>query len=538
MLQLLRIPNLGSANEQVIFVDWEIKEGDEVSSGEVIASVETDKAAFEMEAPEDIIVLRKLLTVGDEVPQGTVYAVVARPDETVSPEAIDEILTGAIQAPKEEEKGESTPWEESTTPAEKPTGSAIKAVPMARHKAASLGLNLGEITPSGPEGTITIADVEQYAHNSQHSSQTEGQIDPEFLAHVKADRDAFAALSSDLKIMLYRRFGACIGAHCHMGEGSLILADQLNMEAGSALGNDVICECKEITIGTNAYIGPRSTLRGTRIRLGSNAYFVRDVEVGGGGWRDPQSFVDIGADGFIGENVHLNSCRGITIGDEVTISRNVVVMTHSYAQSELEGYPTVFEAVTIEDNAQIGIACTLFPGSYVEAGAVVLSNSSVVGRVTGSRMFGGVPAIDMKAACRPMSEASRKRVGTRLLSTFAELILGHGRSARLLNSKKANDQVAWLFDEEHQPAFIVLRFDSGFWDIPKADGLENAEIIFLQIDGMPETHGEYPSALRIDLTARQVEGQSGPCGESFREHLRKRGIRLRPGGWTYSGGWI
>ncbi len=538
MLQLLRIPNLGSANERVIFVDWETKEGEEISSGDVIASVETDKAAFEMEAPGDIVVLRQLLSVGDEVPQGTAYAVVANPEDTVSSEAIDEILTSATQESNEEENEKSISPRKSTRPAETATESAILAVPMARRRAASLGLNLRDITPSGPQGTITIADVDKHAHNSQQSSQRDGHIDPEFLTQVKEDRDAFAALNSDLKITLYRRFGASIGAHCHLGEGSLILADQLVMEPGAALGKNVICEGKELRIGTNTYIGPRSTLRGTRIRLGTNAYFVRDVEVGGGGWRDPQSFIDIGADGFIGENVHLNSCRGITIGDEVTISRNAVIMTHSYAQSELEGYPTVFEAVTIEDNAQIGIGCTLFPGSHVEAGAVVLSNSSVVGRVTLGRMFGGVPAIDMKAACRPMPESSRKRVGIRLLSTFAELILGHGRSARLLNSNKTNDQVAWLFEEERQAAIIVLRFADGIWDIPKTDGLGSAEIILLQLDGMPESHGEYPNALTIDLRARQVEGQSGPCGESFREHLRKRGIRLRPGGWTYAGGWI
>ncbi len=539
MPRILKIPNLGSAEELVILVAWDSKVGAVVSQGEVIATVETKKAAFEMEADAELVVLAQLAKVGDELVQGANYAVVAAPHEETTDELVAELIAQEMERPQTTPDPEPKLTESSADPDEAEVSKRTKVVPMAKRLAQKRGLDLGLVTGSGPGGTITVKDIEQASVELKSPSHNpSGCLDPEFLNLIRSDRKAFGALSSALKLSLYRRFGAIIGADVYLSHGSIILCEQVVLSAGVFLGADVVCEGKTLAIGRVSYVGDRSSLKASTIHIGENAYFVRDVEVGGGGWRDPQSFVTVGDDGFIGENVHLNSCRGVTIGDEVTVSRNVDIMTHSYAQSEMDGYPTVFAPVVIEDNAQIGISCTLFPGSVVEKGAVVLSNSSVIGHVDKGRMFGGVPAKDMKAACRPMNEESRRRVAEDILESFLELVRGHGKSVEELGVSGDLGQRTWVFEAENSPALLLLREGAGVFDIPRGDGLDHAEIVLVQIDGMPTSIPDHRACTSIGLRQRQIDGEGRVLAASFREHLRKRGIRLRPGGWTYPGGWI
>ena len=53
MLRVLRIPDMGGVDEGVVLVRWMIASGDNVSAGDVLAVVETQKAAFELEADDD-----------------------------------------------------------------------------------------------------------------------------------------------------------------------------------------------------------------------------------------------------------------------------------------------------------------------------------------------------------------------------------------------------------------------------------------------------------------------------------------------------
>ncbi len=538
MARILGIPNLGSAEEEIIFVGWEVDPGDEVKRGHVLAAVETKKAAFELEADADLILVACLAEEGQSLGQGAAYAIVAAPGEQPD-EAELELLRNEA-----EEVSCSNSAMVGAAPAEFPqelpdvspeTDGGV--IPRARMLAGQWGIDLGSLQGTGPGGVITVADVEEArVRIPGHQAAPDGTMDPAFLDLIRGDRAAFAALSSAFKVALYRRHGALIGEGVHLQDGSVLLAQRIVIEEGVFVGAHVLVECARLFLGRNTFLGPRSSFIAEDIHIGRNAYFVRDVECGGGGARDPMAFLRVGDDGFIGEGVHLNTCRGVTIGDEVTVSRNVVVMTHSFAQSELEGYPTAFEPVVVENNSQIGIGCTLFPGSRVGKGAIVLSNSSVVGQVTEGRLFGGVPARDLKAACRPLDESARRRIATDMLESFVSLLQARGHGVEAWNQE---EQKGWVVEAEGRSAVLLYRADAGEWMLPRHDGLNECELVLVQLQGMPWMPEERPAGVvAIDLDAREIRGTPGPLSDSLREHLRKRGLRLRPGGWTYRGGWI
>lgn len=162
------MPALSPTMEEGTLSTWLVKEGDSISSGDLMAEIETDKATMEFEAVDEGIIAKILIPSGtDNVKVGEVIAILAEEGEDIS----DMDLSGDAQkaeAPKAEAAPETAPdtAPASSVPAqaEAPKASAssdrIKASPLARRLAADKGLDLGTITGSGPKGRIVKADIE------------------------------------------------------------------------------------------------------------------------------------------------------------------------------------------------------------------------------------------------------------------------------------------------------------------------------------------------------------------------------------------
>src|SRR6056297_643259 len=86
----IEMPKLSDTMEEGVIAKWNIKEGDDVSSGDIIAEVETDKATMEVEAFDDGKVLKILAEEGDAIPLGGLLAVIGEEGEDIS-----DILKGA-----------------------------------------------------------------------------------------------------------------------------------------------------------------------------------------------------------------------------------------------------------------------------------------------------------------------------------------------------------------------------------------------------------------------------------------------------------
>ena len=184
------MPALSPTMTEGTLAKWHVKEGDEVSSGDVLAEIETDKATMEFEAVDEGTVAKILIAEGTEgVAVNEPIAIMAEEDEDVA-EAAKSAGSGGSgggasepksEAPKEGAPKEEAPKEEakpapaSSGEAAKPAagegqkappatktddGSRVFASPLARRIAAAEGVDLTKVKGSGPHGRIVKADVE------------------------------------------------------------------------------------------------------------------------------------------------------------------------------------------------------------------------------------------------------------------------------------------------------------------------------------------------------------------------------------------
>ncbi|MDF1681504.1 pyruvate dehydrogenase complex dihydrolipoamide acetyltransferase [Ponticaulis sp.] len=171
----ITMPALSPTMEEGKLAKWLVKEGDTVSSGDVIAEIETDKATMEVEAIDEGTVAKILVEEGSEgVKVNSVIAMLAEDGEDASDVSAP---SGDAKPPKQEAEAEKAgakpepkpePEKETSVEPEKPKalattqkdGDRIKASPLARRIAAQKGVDLGSVKGSGPHGRIIRKDVE------------------------------------------------------------------------------------------------------------------------------------------------------------------------------------------------------------------------------------------------------------------------------------------------------------------------------------------------------------------------------------------
>ncbi|MGH6729618.1 MAG: pyruvate dehydrogenase complex dihydrolipoamide acetyltransferase [Sphingomicrobium sp.] len=167
----LKMPALSPTMEEGTLAKWLVKEGDNVSSGDILAEIETDKATMEFEAVDEGTVAKILVAEGsDGVKVGTPIAILAGEGESVEA-PVEKPAPKAEEPKKEEPKAEPAPPTKGggETPAAPPkpaapapkadTGDRIKASPLARRLAEAQGIDLSALKGSGPGGRIVRADL-------------------------------------------------------------------------------------------------------------------------------------------------------------------------------------------------------------------------------------------------------------------------------------------------------------------------------------------------------------------------------------------
>jgi pyruvate dehydrogenase E2 component (dihydrolipoamide acetyltransferase) len=136
-----RMPSLGADMEAGTLVEWLKKPGDPVARGDIIAVVDTEKGAIEIEVFDDGVLDRTVVEPGHKVPVGTVLAVIRASGE----------------APGKPERAPET-----TLPTSRPAP-RVRISPAARKAAEELHVDLAAIEGRGPGGSITVPDVERAA---------------------------------------------------------------------------------------------------------------------------------------------------------------------------------------------------------------------------------------------------------------------------------------------------------------------------------------------------------------------------------------
>lgn len=163
-----RMPSLGADMEAGTLVEWRIAPGQTVARGQVVAVVETEKGAVDVESWQSGVVAQILVAVGTKVPVGTVLATLegAAPAASAPPPA----ATPAPPAPAPPPPAPPAP------PVS--TGARPLASPAARRRAREQNVELASVRGSGPHGEITVADVEREARPSTPAPPATGEALP------------------------------------------------------------------------------------------------------------------------------------------------------------------------------------------------------------------------------------------------------------------------------------------------------------------------------------------------------------------------
>jgi pyruvate dehydrogenase E2 component (dihydrolipoamide acetyltransferase) len=156
-----RMPSLGADMEAGTLVEWLVKPGDWVKRGDVVAVVETQKGAIEIETFQAGQIEKFLVDLNSKVPVGTPLAEI-RAEGAAKPSAIQAAPPVAAPAVPMTAPPPVTPIIAPAAPPLVPGAAArVPASPAARRLARERGIDLATVTGSGPAGAIIYADVER-----------------------------------------------------------------------------------------------------------------------------------------------------------------------------------------------------------------------------------------------------------------------------------------------------------------------------------------------------------------------------------------
>jgi pyruvate dehydrogenase E2 component (dihydrolipoamide acetyltransferase) len=154
------MPKQGQSVETCIITRWFKNKGDKVSTGDILFSYETDKAAFEMESPGEGILLDTFFDEGAEVPVLINVAAIGQPGEDIK-----YLYPGSTLV---KESGQATKPVQGSGPetgkvliSAPPSDSRIRISPRARFLAKEKGINYANFQGSGPNGRIVLTDIEK-----------------------------------------------------------------------------------------------------------------------------------------------------------------------------------------------------------------------------------------------------------------------------------------------------------------------------------------------------------------------------------------
>ena len=164
------MPRLSDTMEAGTIVRWNVKEGDEVTSGQVVADIETDKATMEMPVFDDGRIAKLLVPAGQSVKVGTQIAVIAEEGEDLAAAAGGGGAAAPKAAPAAKPTVAAAPAAQVPAADDDETisvgGARIRVSPVARRMAEEAGIPLASLQGSGPGGRIIKRDVQTAMENA------------------------------------------------------------------------------------------------------------------------------------------------------------------------------------------------------------------------------------------------------------------------------------------------------------------------------------------------------------------------------------
>lgn len=253
-----------------------------------------------------------------------------------------------------------------------------------------------------------------------------------------------------------------IGRNVHIDETASLKADWLE-------------------IGSGTIIGPGVVIEGTKVVIGRESWLDCGAYIGGGSAYDPSSYLTAGDFLHMGRNSHINTARGVEVGDEFGCGIETKVFGHGAYLSELDGFPVSFRGVIIGDRVWLPNAW-VNPGVQIGSNVVVAARSLVNINLPSGCLAAGTPCKVIRENCYP-----------------AELTVVQKRA--ILNQIAA---------------------ESG--EIATAKGITNEQANFEIDDGCENL---LAGETVFGLTGKTINGEVTPWTEIVKNQLRRHGIRFK-----------
>ena len=162
MPTIVTMPKWGLTMTSGTITGWSREEGDPVTEGVPLLTVETEKAVDDVEAPASGVLRKIVAAVGSEVPVMGAVAVITAPGEDLSDEDVQALVATTSEATAAASGAAPRVAREGRQAARDASG-RVNASPAARKRAGELGIDLATVEATGPGGRITSEDVERVA---------------------------------------------------------------------------------------------------------------------------------------------------------------------------------------------------------------------------------------------------------------------------------------------------------------------------------------------------------------------------------------
>ncbi len=161
MATTIVMPKMGYDMREGTVVRWHKREGDAIARGDVIADIETDKATVEFEAYTGGVLQRLVAREGVPVPVGEAIAVIGDPGEELDTVPMAGTMAAGTTAPGASVSAATVLSQTSAPPPARADGE-VRASPIARRLAREQGIDLAQVTGTGPGGRIVEKDILEY----------------------------------------------------------------------------------------------------------------------------------------------------------------------------------------------------------------------------------------------------------------------------------------------------------------------------------------------------------------------------------------
>ena len=200
---VFKLPDLGEGTVEAEIVNWRVKPGDTIAEDEVIVEVMTEKAAVELPAPVGGRVLSITGTPGDMVPVGADLIVIETGTPATTAAGAPTPAAAPAAAPASAPPARRAGANGAEAPAQAPAASAragrVATSPAIRRRAHEAGIDLQQVTGSGPNGRILPKDLEAFV--ARRSQPTPLRPAPKAVPSARAS----AAATEEIKVIGLRR---------------------------------------------------------------------------------------------------------------------------------------------------------------------------------------------------------------------------------------------------------------------------------------------------------------------------------------------